>query len=326
MRIKTAVTELFGIEHPVVLAPMGGVAGGALAGAVSRAGGLGLIGGGYANHTMGFGEDWIEEQFRLAGNAKVGIGFITWALAERRPALERALARSPGAVMLSFGDAAPFADAIKRAGAKLVLQIQTVADARRAKALGADVIVAQGTEAGGHGASRATFTLVPAVVDAVAPLPVLAAGGIADGRGLAAALMLGAAGVLVGTRFYAATEALGHANAKARIAAASGDDTLRTTVFDQVRGLDWPKPYTGRAIANDFSRRWHGRERELDGALAAETPRYREAASAGQVETSVVFAGEAVDLIHDVAPAADIVARIMAEAARRLGAPLLAAE
>jgi len=327
MRLKTAITELFRIEHPIVLAPMGGIAGGALAGAVGRAGGLGLIGGGYANHALGHGgEDWIDQQFRLAGNAKVGIGFITWALADRRAALERALTRSPSAVMLSFGDAAPFVEAIKRAGARLILQIQSVSEARRAAALGADVIVAQGTEAGGHGASRATFTLVPAVVDAVAPLPVLAAGGIADGRGLAAALMLGAAGVLVGTRFYAAAEALGHASAKARIAAASGDDTLRTTVFDQVRGLAWPKPFTGRAIVNDFTQRWHGREQELDRALTAEMPRYREAAAAGKVDTSVVFAGECVDLIRDVAPAAEIVARIVAEAAERLGTAPLAAE
>ena len=139
--------------------------------------------------------------------------------------------------MLSFGDPAPFVPPIRAAGARLILQVQTLADARAAAALGADVVVAQGAEAGGHGAKRATLPLVPAVVDAIAPTPVAAAGGIADGRGLAAALVLGAAGVLAGTRFYASREALGHAAAKARLVEGAGDATLRTTVFDLVRGL-----------------------------------------------------------------------------------------
>src|SRR5207237_5537708 len=109
--------------------------------------------------------------------------------------------------MLSFGDPRPLVHSIKTAGCKLICQVQTVDDARLARDAGADIIVAQGTEAGGHGGSRGTFPLVPAVVDAVAPIPVIAAGGIADGRGLAAALMLGAHGALIGTRFYATPEA-----------------------------------------------------------------------------------------------------------------------
>ena len=113
---------------------------------------------------------------------------------------------------------------------------------------------------------------MPAIVDAVAPIPVLAAGGIADGRGLAAALMLGAAGVLVGTRFFASHEALGHPAAKQRLVEGKGDETLRTTIFDTVRKIDWPHPYTGRALANDFSRRWHGREETLADAIEAALP------------------------------------------------------
>ena len=114
--------------------------------------------------------------------------------------------------------------------------------ARAVLIAGADIIVAQGTEAGGHGGGRSTLPLVPAVVDMIArsgrDVPVVAAGGIADGRGLAAALMLGADGVLMGTRFYVASEALASSAAKARIVAASGDDTVRTTVFDIARGYD----------------------------------------------------------------------------------------
>jgi len=132
---------------------------------------------------------------------------------------------------------------------------------------GADIIVAQGTEAGGHGGGRSTLPLVPAVVDMVAgsgrSVPVVAAGGITDRRGLAAALMLGADGVLMGTRFYVASESLVAPGAQARVIAASGDETLRTTIFDIARGYTWPKVYTGRAVRNRFSEAWHGREDAL---------------------------------------------------------------
>ena len=182
--------------------------------------------------------------------------------------------------------------------------MQDLAGARLAVAAGADVIVAQGTEAGGHGGQRSTLPLVPAVVDAVAPIPVVAAGGIADGRGLAAALMLGADGALIGTRFYASEEALGHDGAKQRIAAARGDETARTSVFDVVRGLAWPDSYTGRALRNGFMERWHGRESELSAALDIERGAYQLAARDGDLDTAVVWAGEAVDLIASVERAA----------------------
>jgi len=312
MAMTTDLTRLFGLTAPIVLAPMGAVSGGALAAAVTRAGGLGLIGPGYLD------EAWIEREFDAAGNISVGIGFITWDLAKSPRRLDAALARRPSAVMLSFGDASPFVRKIKDAGARLILQVQTLAMAREAAKIGADVIVAQGIEAGGHGADpiagRSTLPFVPATVDAVAPLPVLAAGGIADGRGLAAALALGAAGALVGTRFMAATESLAHANAKARLAAAGGDDTLRTRVFDIGRAIDWPQEYTGRAVANDFTRRWHGREAGLRADLDAERARYFAAADKGDPDTMVVWAGEGLDLFAQVEPAADIVHRMMAEA------------
>src|SRR3954447_8072588 len=166
----------------------------------------------------------------------------------------------------------------------------------------------------GHGAERSTLPLVPAVVDAVAPTPVLAAGGITDGRGLAAALMLGAQGALMGTRFYAATQALAAAGAKERIAAASGRDTERTRVFDVVRQHAWPRPYTGRAIRNRFMERWGGREDDLGEALDEEIPRFRAAVREGDFETAMIWAGEGVDLISDVAPAGELVRRIGAQA------------
>lgn len=308
MAIETEVTRRFGIEHPIVSAPMGAVAGGRLAAAVSRAGGLGMIGPGY------LGAEWIENELAAAVGARVGIGFITWDLARAPERLEVALAHRPVAVMLSFGDPAPFLPAIRRAGALVVLQVQTLAAAQRAAQLGADLIVAQGTEAGGHGAARALFPLLPAVVDAVAPIPVLGAGGIADGRGLVAALALGARGILVGTRFAAAEEALGAAAAKARLVAGSGDATLRTRVFDIVRGLHWPEGFTGRALRNAFTTRWHGHEDALQAAQAEEQPRYAAAAAAGDLDTALVWAGEGVDLVREVRPAAAIVGDIVRDA------------
>ncbi len=315
MKLSTAMTRLLGIDHPVLLAPMGGVSGGALAGAVSAAGGLGLIGAGYADPALGWGsDDWISAEFDKAGNRAVGIGFITWALDKRPGALDAALERRPAAVMLSFGDIAPYAEKIRDSGAALICQVQTLQDAKDVAARGADIVVAQGTEAGGHGADRATLPLVPAVADAVAPVPVAAAGGIADGRGLAAALMLGAEGVLVGTRFWATQEALGHPNQKALIERTGGDDTLRTKVFDTARGLTWPEPYTGRAICNAFTDEWHGR----DDALRAEGQPMRErffaAQRSGDTGTAVTFAGEGLDLIADRPAAGALVERMVADA------------
>ncbi len=308
MAIKTPLTELLDIEHPILLAPMDVVSGGGLAAAVSAAGGLGLIGGGYGDG------DWIESEFAAAGNQVVGAGFITWSLAKQPKILDRALAHNPAAIMLSFGDPAPFVGKIKDAGAKLICGVQTVAEARAAVDLGADVIVAQGTEGGGHGGTRATFTLTPAVIDAVAPVPVAAAGGVADGRGLAAALMLGAAGVLVGTRFYAAEEALGADAAKARIVEASGDQTVRGKVFDIVRKTDWPEHLSGRVLKNDFAERWFGNEANLKENLAAEVSRYDQAKAQGDFDTAAVIAGECVDLIHDLPPAGEIVVAMVRDA------------
>jgi nitronate monooxygenase len=328
MAIHTALTEIFGLEYPIVLAPMGpgstlgGVGGGQLTAAVSNAGGLGLVGGGYGD------PDWVRTQLALARSGTErpwGVGLITWHATHE--VVDLALSYHPAAVLLSFGDARAYAPAIKAAGCTLICQVQEVDMAREAVVAGADIIVAQGSEAGGHSGTRATLPLVPAVVDAVAPVPVVAAGGIADGRGLAAALMLGAQGVMMGTRFSAATESLTHEQAKTRIVAARAADTAKTRVVDIVRGYSaWPEPYTGRVVRNDFFARWHGREDELEAALDSETAIYERAVHEGDCDTAAIFAGEAVDLINDVVPAAQLVQRIGAEAEARLrGGPALLA-
>lgn len=165
MAIKTALTETFGLEHPIILAPMAGVSGGQLAAAVSNAGALGLVGGGYGDPA------WLRNELSLARaetSRPWGIGLITWATTHQ--VVELALSYEPHAFMLSFGDPQPYVPAIKVAGRTLICQIQDIEDARAARTTGADIIVAQGAEAGGHGATRATLPLVPAVADAVAPV------------------------------------------------------------------------------------------------------------------------------------------------------------
>ena len=139
MPIRNRLTQVLGIEHPILLAPMDLISGGKLAAAVTHAGGLGLLGGGYGDG------DWIEREWTRAGNARIGCGFITWSLAKHRELLDGVLAHQPAAVMLSFGDPRPFAPAIHSAGAKVICQVQTVAQAEAAREAKADVIVAQGT-------------------------------------------------------------------------------------------------------------------------------------------------------------------------------------
>lgn len=317
MSISTRLTEKLQIKHPIMLAPMDLVADARLACAVSSAGGFGMIGGGYGD------EAWLTRQFDEVGDVRVGAGFITWSLARNPRLLDLVLERRPPAVMLSFGEVAPFASKIRQAGALLVCQVQTLAQARDAAAQGADILVAQGAEAGGHGVARGLFPLVPAVADAAPGVIVVAAGGVADGRGLAAALMLGAEGVLLGTRLYASREAAAPAEAKERVARASGDRTIRGLIFDIARKNVWPRPFTGRVLSNRFSDEWAGREDELLSRQDEIAASYAEARAKGDFDIAAVIAGEAVDLIHDIPPAAEIVERMAGEAAEWLArAPL----
>jgi nitronate monooxygenase len=291
------------------------VADGNLTAAVDAAGGFGILGGGYGE------EKWLVRQLDSLEQAKArfGVGFITWSMAKQPRLLDLALERRPGAIMLSFGSPAPFIDRIKRSGALVICQVQSLALAKEAIAAGADILVAQGTEAGGHGASRGLFTLLPEIVDtAAARIPVVAAGGIADGRGLAAVLMLGAAGVLMGTRFYASVEAAGARVAKERIRTATGDDTLRSIVFDISRRNVWPAPFNGRCLRNAHADRWVGREIELLRHLDEESAKYAAAREAADFDIAAVIAGEAVGLIHDISSVRDVIDRVVQEASALL--------
>jgi len=315
-QITTRLTTRLGLRHPVISAPMAFAGGGALAAAVSRAGGLGLIGGGYGDPA------WLEQQFAAAAGERVGVGFITWSLRKSPSLLTDVLRHRPAAVMLSFGDPRPFVDEIRAAGAALICQCQDMAHVMDAVDVGADVVVAQGAEAGGHGALRGTLAFVPEVADYLAqhaPRTVLAAaGGIGDGRGLAAALMLGADGVLVGTRLWASAEALVKDGHRQAIVETDGDGTLRTRIPDIARQIPWPRGFTARIRRNAFTERWHGREEALEAAVAVEGPRYRQAFEAGDPEQAAVWFGEAAGVIHSIEPAGAIVERMVREAAARL--------
>lgn len=313
MPIRTRLTERLGIEHPILQAPMNVDAGGKLAAAVSAAGGLGMLGGGYCDD-----ENWFGREFDAAGNQAVGCGFITWALRKKPHLLGSVLSRKPKAIFLSFDDPEPFAGEVKKAAVTLMCQVQTRADAQRAIDCGADVIVAQGGEAGGHGGGRAVLTLVPELADLIAaraPQTLLcAAGGISDGRGLAAALNLGADGVVIGTRFWASEEAAVSPKLHEAALMATGDDTVRQSVLDIVRERDWPERFTGRVLKNAFVSEWLGRETDLRADKDNQVARYKQAVADDDVSVLATIVGEGIGLIRSIEPAAKIIDRLVTQA------------
>jgi nitronate monooxygenase len=237
--------------------------------------------------------------------------------------VERVLEHHPAAVLLSFGTTAALTEPVRRSAATLILQVTSMNEAREAMDLGADVIVAQGTEAGGHGARRGRSTLpfVPAVADLVAPVPVLAAGGIADGRGLAAALVLGASGAVIGSRFQATAEAIVDPAVKKAIVDGRGEDTERSSILDIASGSRWPLTYTARTLGHPVLALWRGREAELAADPEAQSQArqaYRDAVGDGEAPPLPVWAGEAADLITDLPPAAEVVAALVREVEQAL--------
>ncbi len=310
--LYTRLCDLFGIEHPVLNAPMGGGdAPARLAAAVSEAGGLGLIGG-----TTAGGVVWLVEQIRVARESTdrpFGVGFISHRT-NTAELMTAALDEGVRIIAHSFADPAPFMEAAHAAGALVLCQVRSVDAARRAADCGVDVITAQGTEAGGHTGRVSTFPFVPAVVDAVGAVPVLAAGGIGDGRGLAAALMLGAEGVWIGTRFLATVECGVSDAYKERVREADGSDTVLTDLFDIAIGASWPEGVSGRAIRNEFSRRWAGREAELRTWAAEHRDEYRRPDPNVETAEKAIWAGEAASFVTATETAGDVVRDLVAGA------------
>lgn len=314
MTLTTQLTQKLGIQHPIMLAPMGSVAGGKLAAAVSEAGGLGMIGAGYGDPV------WLEAQLKIVSAATQkpwGVGFITWCLTDEL--LDLVLQYSPHAIMLSFGDISPWIQRIRAHQLPVFSQVHDIHAALLSADKGADFIVAQGTEAGGHGSGqRSTLPLVRGIKKQTPYMPVIAAGGIADGAGMAACMNLGAEGVLMGSRFYASDEALAPMKMKQRLVECNGDDTVRTQVFDVVREIPWPTQYTGRAITNKFIARWHGKEAELKQSLSRQQPHFYQGQKAEDPTIAITWAGESIDAIFDIKAAADIVEETISTASSRL--------
>lgn len=318
-RIRTRLTERWGIRHPILCAPMALICGGELAAAVTRAGGLGIVGGGYAG-ALGGEPDLDAELVSAKEKAgKFGVGFIAWALERSPQTLMAALKHQPFCVFLSFGDARPFAKKIREAGALLICQVQFLAQIEMALEAGAEAIVAQGSEAGGHGATRSTLPFVPEAADYLKKHSpetlLLAAGGIADGRGLAAALMLGADGVVTGTRFWASAEAMTPKSHTDKAIAATGDGTVRTKALDALRGTPWPREYSFRFLQNKLSEEWAEREKEAFAAFGSLAAKYAEARAKDDTDMLAVVGGEAIGLVKDRPSVETIVKEMVHQAA-----------
>lgn len=314
--ISTDFTRLLGVRHPVVCAPMAGWSGGELAGAVSRAGGFGMIGAGSSTPV-----DWISSEAALAReHGPFGFGLMNWALEERPELLEAVLAERPAAVSLSFGDPSPYVERVREAGAVVMSQVQDGEKAKRAVEANVDVLVAQGTDAGGHTGVVGTMVLLQRVLDIgeASGIPVLAAGGIATGRGVAGALAMGAAGAWVGTRFCATRESLGGDEAKRRLLAADETSTVHTRVFDLAGGIPWPEEFPGRALQNEFTAEWHGREEDLSSRMESARASLREARERDDFSEAYIYAGQAAGLVDDVPSAGELVDRLVSDAEERL--------
>lgn len=299
--MKTALTELLGITIPILNAPMTPQAGGALARAVSHAGAFGML---------GFDEDETEAQIaeqvailHQAPAVRFGIGLVAWVLERSPHLLDMAISAQPKLISISFGDPAPYVKRVHDAGILLASQVQSRARAQTALDAGVDILVAQGTEAGGHtGSAVGTLPLLQIVLD-MTEKPVIAAGGIATGRGLAAVLAAGAAGAWIGTPFLLAQEARNTQAARERIQSSNETQTIYTRVYDRVTGKAWPQEFGGRALRTPFLEQWTGREDELlksDSARAQFDPKEK------------IYAGQSVGLLREVRPAAQIVHDIVA--------------
>lgn len=312
--LHTAVCDVLGVRVPIVQAGMGPFGSGAeLASAVSNAGALGTLGG--AARTQ---DDLRTEVVRLkeATDRPFAVNFTQPWLQQSPQSLDLVLELGVPVISCALGDPGSYPKRAHDAGALFIQQVHTVAQARLVAERGVDVIIAQGTEAGGFGGTLTMSVLVPQVVDAVHPLPVLAAGGIADGRGLAAALVLGAQGANIGTRFLATTESSISETWKAGILAAESTGTVRATVWDSI----FPKPGNGafevvpRALETEFLRRWQADPRSAAAEAGRLATAVREGIRAGRMEEFVPFTGQSAGIIHDVVPAALIVSRLVEQA------------
>ncbi|MFC5203574.1 MULTISPECIES: NAD(P)H-dependent flavin oxidoreductase [Streptomyces] len=314
--LHTRFTEMFGITHPVMSAPMGLHSGGTLAAAVSAAGGLGSFGG---THPWK-GPEWIRAEIatiRATTDRPFGVGYITPFLPFTEAHFEAALEERTDVIALSFADPQPWVARAKDAGARVMCQVQKYDDADMAVAAGADVLVAQGTEAGGHTGTMGLLPFLAGLVRRYPDVPVLAAGGIGDGRTLAAVLTAGADGAWMGTAFLATPEAVEvHDLHKRLIVESDGSDTVWTRAYDIVSDLPWPETIGQRVRRNRFTDEWAECEATLRNRKGEFAPPEDVNPLEGtpDPDTSAILYGQSAAFVDAVRPAAEVVRGISDEA------------
>lgn len=296
--LSTAWSRSFGLRVPIVNAPMGGVAGGRLAAAVTAAGGLGMVGMG----SVATRELLAEQLAHVDG--RFGIGMVDWVMRNEPGLLEDALAARPALLSVSFGTEWSWVEKAHDAGIPTATQVYDSTGARQAADAGVDILVARGSEGGGHGEDKlALLPLLDAVLDAVS-VPVLAGGGVASARSLAAVLAAGASAAWVGTRLSACPEALTGDTGRRALVTATETDTAVTRVFDVAKGLPWPARFPSRVLANDFVQHWTGREEALDAQACDELAA---AIAAGDRRMVPVDAGQGVGMIRSDASVGEVI-------------------
>lgn len=307
--METWLTRTLGIDVALIQAPMAGVSEGLLASAVSRAGGLGMIGIGPAQSRA-----YVEEQAVVAASAgrPYGIGLLAWALEQDPAPLEAALESDAVLVSVSFGNFEEPLQRVMAAGKLATTQVGNLEEARRAEAAGVDCIVARGREGGGHGRDElGTLALLQIVLESV-NVPVVAAGGVATAAGLSAVLAAGAVGAWVGTAFLCCQESAHPASARQRLLAADDAATAYGRVFDVAQQAAWPPEYGGRALRNRFFNEWVGREDKL-GADSVALNQYAAARRSRDFDVAVIYAGQGVALLQSETTAAEVVAGFVAD-------------
>jgi nitronate monooxygenase len=315
--LRTRLTELLGLTYPIVSAPMAMHSGGTLAAAVSMAGGLGTFGGIHPR-----GPEWVREQVRLlraATDRVFGVGYITSFIPFMEDNFNVALEERVPVIALSFGDPQPWLGRAKDTGVLVMCQVQTFAQARKAVEAGADIVVAQGSEGGGHSGPMNMLPLLTRVLDAFPDTITLAAGGVTSGRALAAVLAAGADGAWVGTALLATPENVEVPEEHKQIVVASdGEDTIYTRVFDVIEGYPWPAEVGARAYHNRTSREWHERQDDLAKRRDELLPAYREAQVRQDPDVVGVYYGQGAAAVTAVRPAGEVVQRMGEDAERIL--------
>ena len=304
--LQTQFTNLLGLDYPVMSAPMSNHSGGQLAAAVSLAGGLGCFGG-----TNDFGTEWVRQQIahiRAQTDRPFGAGFITQLIEFNTANFEIALEEQVPVIIFSFADPSPWLGRAKEARALTICQVQSLELARLAVDAGADVLLAQGNEAGGHTGETNLLPLLVDLVERYPHTPVLAAGGITSGRALAGVLASGAEGASLGTAMLATPEAVEVPQAfKEQVLLSDGQDTAFTRLYDLLGSRPWPEGIAGRVYRNRLVQEWDGRDAEILARREELASDAAEARARHDTELSAVYMGQGAGHINGIRPAGDVV-------------------